>query len=152
MPSTIASGLDLAELAASQPERFQYRAEGGAYLNLRGLALEPLQEIDESRIANLCRIVRGLEFAAVDAAQSGHPGGSSSKTEMVMSLLLSGTLGFDAWNPKHPGRSRVVWSAGHCTPLFHGLVSLVYEALRRKGFSPTGPAAKAAVYPEQLAG
>ncbi len=152
MPSTVASRFDLAEIAATEPERFQYRAEGGAYVDLRGLALEPLPEIDESRIANLCRVVRGLEFAAVDAAQSGHPGGSSSKTEMVMSLLLGGTLGFDAWNPKHPGRSRVVWSAGHCSPLFHATGSLAYEALRRKGFSLQGPAAKAAVYPEQLAG
>jgi len=152
MSSTLASRFDLEELAASEPHRFQYHAEGGAYLNLRGVALEPLPEIDESKTANLCRVVRGLAFAAVDAAQSGHPGGSSSKAEMVLSLLLSGRLGFDAWNPKHPGRSRVVWSAGHCTPLFHGLVSLVYEALRRKGFTLPGPAAKAAVYPEQLAG
>lgn len=152
MSSTLAGRFDLAELAASEPERCQYRAEGGAYLNLRGLPLEPLPEIDEGRTANLCRIVRGLAFAAVDAAQSGHPGGSSSKAEMVLSLLLSGALGFDAWNPKHPGRSRVVWSAGHCTPLFHSLLSLIYEALRRKGFSLQGPSAKAAVYPEQLTG
>jgi hypothetical protein len=42
------------------PQRFQYRAEGGAYLNLRGQPLEPLPEIDENSIAKLCRIVRGL--------------------------------------------------------------------------------------------
>jgi transketolase len=149
MPSTLTAPFDLAGLS---PERLQYRAEGGAYLNLRGLALDPIPEIEEPRIANLCRIVRALSFAAVDAAQSGHPGGSSSKTEMVMSLLLGGTLAFDAWNPKHPGRSRVVWSAGHCSPLFHGTVSLIYEALRRKGFSLQGPAARPAVYPEQLTG
>ncbi|HWC99889.1 MAG TPA: 1-deoxy-D-xylulose-5-phosphate synthase N-terminal domain-containing protein [Candidatus Sulfopaludibacter sp.] len=150
MSSILASRFDLSELAANRPERFQYNAEGGAYLNLRGLDLDPIPEIDEPRIAHLCRIVRGFSFAAVDAAQSGHPGGSSSKTEMVMSLLLSGALAFDAWNPKASGRSRVVWSAGHCTPLFHSTLSLVYETLRRKGFS-LGPLAKAAVYPEQLA-
>jgi len=157
MPSTIAAPIDLldsearAALAATEPERFLYRAEGGEYLNLRGLELEPLREIDEAKIAALCRMVRGLAFAAVDAAQSGHPGGSSSKVEMALTLLLSGVLDFDAWNPKHPGRSRVVWSAGHCTPLFHALVSLVYETLRRTDFTLQGPAAKAAVYPEQLA-
>ena len=157
MPSTVSTRFDLlraesrAALAASERERLEFRAEGGAYLNLRGLELEPLAEIDEPKIANLCRIVRGLAFAAVDAAQSGHPGGSSSKAEMVLTLLLSGVLGFDPWNPKHPCRSRVVWSAGHCSPLFHAVVSLVYEALRRKGFTLQGPAAKAAVYPEQLA-
>jgi len=157
MSSTIAPAFnlldreDLAALAAGEPERCRYQAEGGAYLNLRGLPLEPLPEIDEAKIANLCRVVRGLAFAAVDAAQSGHPGGSSSKAEMAVTLLMSGVLGFDAWNPKHPGRSRVVWSAGHCTPLFHALVSLVYETLRRTGYTLQGPAAKAAVYPEQLA-
>jgi len=140
-----------ASLAATEPERFQYRAEGGAYLDLRGLPLEPLREIDETRIATLCRVVRGLAFAAVDGAQSGHPGGSSSKTEQVVTLLASGALGFDAWDPKHAGRDRVVWSAGHCSPLFHALVALVYETLRRKGDALAGTDAHAAVYPEDLA-
>ena len=77
-------------LRAAEPDRFQYHAQGGAYLNLRGLALEALPEIDEARIANLCRVVRGLLFAAVDGAQSGHPGGSSSKAEQVVTLLAVG--------------------------------------------------------------
>ncbi len=123
----------LEALAASEPERFQYRPEGGAYLNLKGAALPALPEIDEKKIAELCRIVRGLFFAAVDGAKSGHPGGSSSKTEMLITLLASGVLGFDALVPKHPGRDRVVWSAGHCSPLAHAVVALVYEALRKKG-------------------
>ena len=138
-------------LRAAEPDRFQYHAQGGAYLDLRGLALEALPEIDEARIANLCRVVRGLLFAAVDGAQSGHPGGSSSKTEQVVTLLVCGVLGFDARNPKPAGRDRVVWSAGHCTPLFHALLALIYETLRRDG-APAGPeAAAAAVYPEHLA-
>ena len=137
-------------LRVSEPERVQYRAEGGAYLNLKGLPLEPLPDIDEDKIAKLCRVVRGLAFAAVDAAQSGHPGGSSSKTEQVVTLLASGAVGFDARHPKNPGRSRMVWSAGHCSPLAHGVVALVYEALRREGFTLAGEDARAAVYPEQL--
>ena len=138
-------------LAASEPSRFQYRAEGGAYLNLQGLPLDPLSEIDEPKIAELCRIVRGFLFAAVDAAQSGHPGGSSSKAEQVLTLLSSGVLGFDPRRPKHPGRSRVVWSAGHCSPLFHSTLALIYETLRRKGFTLTGKDACYAVFPEHLA-
>src|ERR1019366_5215557 len=51
-----------------------------------------------------------------------------------------------------PGRSRIVWSSGHCTPLFHALLALVYETLRRTGYTLEGPAAQAAIYPEQLAG
>jgi transketolase len=87
----------------------------------------------------------------VDGAKSGHPGGSSSKTEQVLALLASGVVGFDARHPKHPGRDRVVWSAGHCSPLFHALLALVYETLRRKGVNLDREARLAAVYPEQLA-
>jgi transketolase len=141
----------LQALAASEPERFQYRPEGGAYLNLKGAPLPSLAEIDEEKIAELCRIVRGLFFAAVDGAKSGHPGGSSSKTEMLITLLASGVLGFDPLVPKHPGRDRVVWSAGHCSPLAHAVVALVYEALRKKGVALSAEARGATVYPEELA-
>src|SRR5947209_10000677 len=120
-------------LAAVEPARFQYRAEGGAYLDVRALPLDPLDGIDEPKIAAICRIVRGLLFAAVDAAQSGHPGGSSSKAEQLVTLLVSGALKFDAQHPKRAGRDRVVWSAGHCSPLFHALGSVIYDTLRKKG-------------------
>ncbi|MGA2597205.1 MAG: 1-deoxy-D-xylulose-5-phosphate synthase N-terminal domain-containing protein [Bryobacteraceae bacterium] len=133
------------------PERLQFEAPHGAYLDLRGLSLEPLPEIDEQKLTALCRVVRGLLFAAVDGARSGHPGGSSSKVEQVLTLLASGVLGFDARHPKHPGRDRVVWSAGHCSPLFHAVLALIYETLRREGIRMGNDAAGAAVYPEQLA-
>jgi transketolase len=140
--------LDPGALAELDPGRLTYRPEGGAYLNLEGLALEPLPEIDEPHIAELCRVVRGFAFTAVDAAQSGHPGGSSSKVEMVMALLLSGALRFDAVHPKHPGRDRVVWSAGHCSPLFHAVGALVYEALREAEIAVSDECQIA--YPEDL--
>ncbi len=133
------------------PERLQFEAPHGSYLDLRGLSLEPLPEIDEQKLAALCRVVRGLLFAAVDGAKSGHPGGSSSKVEQVLTLLASGVLGFDARHPKHPGRDRVVWSAGHCSPLFHATLALIYETLRREGIRLASEAAGAAVYPELLA-
>ena len=137
-------------LASTEPERFQYRAGGGAYLDLRGLPLEPLPEIDEGKISTLCSVVRALAFAAVDAAQSGHPGGSSSKAEQVLTLLASGVIGFDPQNPKHPGRDRVVWSAGHCSPLFHAVTALIYDTLRGSGVTLSAEAERAAVFPERL--
>ena len=139
------------ELRRAEPERLCYRPAGGAYLDLKGLPLDPLPEIDEPKIAKLSRVVRGLAFAAVDAAQSGHPGGSSSKAEQVLTMLMSGVAGFDAWNPKHAGRSRIVWSAGHCTPLFHSLVATLYDALRRKGCPPRDGAGHGVIFPEDLA-
>lgn len=139
-----------AEFQRRYPERIRRLTEGGAYVDVRGLPLPPVEGIEEAAILRLARIVRGLAFTAVDAARSGHPGGSSSKAEMVVTLLVSGLLGFDPADPKHPGRDRVIWSAGHCTPLFHALVALVYEALRRRG-APLPPAAReAATFPEDL--
>jgi len=143
------SGLEA--LKANEPSRFEYRPEGAAYLNLRGAPLAPLPEIDEPAIAGLCRVVRGLSFAAVDAAKSGHPGGSSSKTEQLVTLLACGALGFDPLHPKHPGRDRLVWSAGHCSPLFHSMIALVYQTLRARGVALTPEARACAVYPEDLA-
>ena len=125
--------------------------EGAMHLDLRGADLAALDGIDEEQVARLARVVRGLTFTAVDGAKSGHPGGSSSKAEMVLALVASGVFGFDATRPKHPGRDRLVWSAGHCSPLFHALVTLVYEALRRRGVVLTEDARAAAEYPEDLA-
>jgi transketolase len=141
----------LEALTSDYPDRFQYRADGGAYLNLRGLPLEALREIDEVAIAKLRWIVRGLQFAMADGADSGHVGGSSSKTEQILALLTSGVLAFDPLHPKHPGRDRLAWSAGHTTPLFHGVVALIYECLRRKGVALSHAARSYTVYPEQLA-
>src|SRR6185369_13248112 len=115
-----------------------------------GAPLEPITEIDEGKIAEICRVARGMLFTAVDAAQSGHPGGSTSKAEMVVTLLLSGALKFDAAQPKHPGRDRVVWSAGHCSPLFHAVLALIYDTLRQAGVPVAAEVEKSAVYPEQL--
>ncbi len=103
------------------------------YLDIRKEKLTPIKEIDIEKISDLARITRGLAFTAIDSAKSGHPGGSSSKTEQVLALVLSGILAFDPMNPKNPGRTRIVWSAGHCTPLFHSVLALIYETMTRKG-------------------
>ncbi len=124
---------------------------GGAHIDLRALALPPVAGVDEEKILKLARILRGLMFTAVDGAKSGHPGGSSSKAEMALTLLASGVVGFDPLRPKHPGRDRIIWSAGHCSPLFHALVSLVYECLRRRGMALPEDLRKSITYPEDLA-
>lgn len=123
---------ELTELKEKEPQRFQYLAEGGLYLNLKGLSLKDIDGINVSRIQNLARIVRGYAFAAINGIKSGHPGGSSSKAEQVLTLLMSGILRFDPMNTKNPGRDRVVWSAGHCTPLLHAVLALIYGIVRKK--------------------
>ncbi|MCX6736190.1 MAG: thiamine pyrophosphate-dependent enzyme [Candidatus Parcubacteria bacterium] len=106
------------------------------YLNLYGHPLPPLSGIDEEKIKELCRITRGYVFTAIDSAKSGHPGGSSSKVEQLVTLLCSGAFRYDSLSPKNPGRDRLVWSAGHCSPLAHSLNALVTEALLRKHVRP----------------
>jgi transketolase len=123
----------------------------GVRVDLRGRDLAPLPGIDPHHIAELARALRGFAFTAVDGARSGHPGGSSSKAEMVATLLVSGVFGFDPLAPKAPGRDRLVWSAGHCSPLFHATVALVYECLRRRGVNVPEDLRKTIEYPEDLA-
>ena len=82
---------DLEILKEKEPERFKYSSEGGAYLNLKGLALAPpVEGLDAEKINRLARVTRALAFAAIDGIKSGHPGGSSSKVEQLLTLLFSG--------------------------------------------------------------
>ncbi len=124
---------DLDNLKTKEPKRFQYLAEGGLYLDLRKLDLNPIEGIDVDKIGSLSRIVRGLIFAAINGIKSGHPGGSSSKVEQVLALLTTGVLAFNTLDPKNTTRDRVIWSAGHCTPLFFAVLALIYESLRCEG-------------------
>ena len=124
---------ELNSLIKKEPKRFKYLAEGGYYINLQDLNLKPVDGIDLEKTNELAKILRGMAFSAIDSIKSGHPGGSSSKVEQILSLLLSGDFVFDPLNPNHPGRDRIVWGAGHCTPLFHSILSLIYESLKRKG-------------------
>ncbi|HOX60764.1 MAG TPA: thiamine pyrophosphate-dependent enzyme [Candidatus Magasanikbacteria bacterium] len=88
---------------------------------------------DREAREKLARILRGYIFASVSSANSGHPGGSSSKADLALGWILSGQVAFDPLRPKYPTHDRVVWSAGHCTPLLHSLQVLIYESLRRTG-------------------
>ncbi|HPQ47554.1 MAG TPA: transketolase [Clostridia bacterium] len=64
----------------------------------------------------------------VYAAQSGHPGGSLSATE-IFTYLFQHEMRIDPANPKWEDRDRFVLSKGHCAP---GL----YAALAIRGFFP----------------
>jgi len=124
---------DLDTLKQAEPQRFDYKSEGGTYLNIKGLELAPIEGLDAEKLNRLAKIVRGLSFAAVEGIKSGHPGGSSSKVEQLLAMVFSGVMAFDPMAPKNPGRDRVVWSAGHCTPLHHAILALIYEAMEKSG-------------------
>lgn len=132
--------------ARKKPKNLKSQAE---HINLRGFNLSQYKKIDIEKMQHLATILRGLIFATVEASQSGHPGGSSSKVEQFLALVLGGQLSFDPINPKHSGRDRVVWSAGHCTPLLYSGQALIYEALRRTG-RQFSEAVINCVFPENL--
>lgn len=103
------------------------------HLNLQDSSASLFTRLDEEKNAKLAALIRALAFIAIESARSGHPGGSSSKVEQLLALLLSGLFAFDPLDPKNPSRDRLVWSAGHCTPLLYGALSLIYESLKRAG-------------------
>lgn len=64
----------------------------------------------------------------VNAAKSGHPGGSLSATD-ILTYLYFKAMKVDANNPKDPKRDRFVLSKGHASPV-------LYATLAEKGFFP----------------
>ncbi len=139
---------DLVKFKKKEKVRLKFEFSGAEYLNIKDLKLENLDGIEVERLDKFAKVIRGLIFAAVEAGQSGHPG-SSGKVEQFLAMTLGGVMAFDPMNPKNPGRDRVVWSAGHCTPLLFGGQALYYEILKRTGRQFSEAVIKA-VLPEDL--
>ena len=119
------------------------------HLDLQGSKLENLPGIDVDKLQEAARIMRGFMFCALESVHSGHPGGSSAKTEQFLAMVLGGVMAFDPLDPKNNGRDRLVWSAGHCSPGLYGGLSSIYESLRRAGVKFDAKAIDA-VMPENL--
>ena len=73
-------------------------------------------------------LIRKYALEAIEAANSGHIGGSFSIAEML-SVLYFDKLRIDPKDPRKPDRDRFVLSKGHCT-------SVTYAALALRGFFP----------------
>ncbi len=122
---------DLKDLKSSEPERFKSQDYEGEYVNLQKLPLAEIEGIEVDMLEKIATVMRGLIFVALESVHSGHPGGSSGKVEQFLSLTLGGVMAFDPAEPKHVGRDRVVWSAGHCTPALHAGNVLIAETQKR---------------------
>ena len=55
-------------------------------------------------------------------AKSGHPGGSLSATEIVVTLFFD-VMRHDPANPKWPDRDRFILSKGHCCPILYAVMA-----------------------------
>lgn len=73
----------------------------------------------------------------LNLSQSGHPGGSRSKVQFMVTTLLSGVMKWDIRNPGKRFGDRFILSAGHANPVVYATLAVFNEALRRK-YKKTG--------------
>lgn len=79
-------------------------------------------------LARICRQIRRHIVTMTGAAKSGHPGGSLSAVETVVTLYWD-VLNHDPAQPKWEGRDRFILSKGHAAPV-------LYAALAECGYTP----------------
>lgn len=86
----------------------------------------------ESKIVALkqeAKEVRKDDLTMIAKALSGHPGGSLSLVEILVSLFYGGVLRHDPKNPSFPDRDRLILSKGHGCPA-------LYVMLAHRGYFP----------------
>ncbi|MDR2450754.1 MAG: transketolase [Candidatus Accumulibacter sp.] len=76
----------------------------------------------------LCLRLRRDLIRVLHGIQTGHPGGSLSMTEILVTLYFE-KLRIDPARPGDPGRDRFILSKGHGAPM-------LYEVLAERGFFP----------------
>lgn len=81
---------------------------------------------DQEKVIKLkaqAKIVREEIIKMIYAAQSGHPGGSLSATDIMTALYFS-ELNIRPQEPKWADRDRFVLSKGHCCPVLYTCLAL----------------------------
>src|SRR5664279_651909 len=76
----------------------------------------------------IAKQTRRLIIEMITAAKSGHPGGSLSAVEILVTLFFD-VLRHDPKNPKWPDRDRFILSKGHACPV-------LYAAMAEAGYTP----------------
>jgi transketolase len=82
----------------------------------------------KNELEELCLFLRRDLIRLLHGIQTGHPGGSLSATEILVTLYFE-KLRIDPAAPKDPGRDRFILSKGHGAPM-------LYEVLAERGFFP----------------
>ena len=88
--------------------------------------METAQEV--VRLKEIAKNTRRLILEALAEAGSGHPGGSLSAVELLVTLYFH-VMRYDSKNPKWEGRDRFFLSKGHAAPL-------LYSILAQAGYFP----------------
>ncbi len=79
-------------------------------------------------LAAICRTTRRQIIQMITAAKSGHPGGSLSSVEILVTLFFD-KLRHDPNNPSWEDRDRFILSKGHAAPVY-------YSVLAQCGYTP----------------
>ncbi len=75
-------------------------------------------------LKEIARQVRIETIKAIYLAGSGHPGGSLSATDILVTLYFGGYVNVDPKNPYKPDRDRMVLSKGHAAPVLYAVLAL----------------------------
>jgi transketolase len=79
-------------------------------------------------LQEICKRIRRHIIEMIGAAKSGHPGGSLSAVEILVTLYY-GVMKHDPANPNWPDRDRFILSKGHAAPV-------LYSVLAECGYTP----------------
>src|ERR1700704_7198533 len=74
------------------------------------------------QLAALSKSMRREVIQMITAAKSGHPGGSLSAVEILVTLYFD-VMRHDPSNPKWPDRDRFILSKGHACPVLYCLMA-----------------------------
>ena len=92
----------------------------------KGMSTETLRSAcarTDDEIALIANSMRHDIIAMLEAAGSGHPGGSLSATDVMATLFFSGVLAWDPQDSSSKDRDRFVLSKGHAAPALYALLA-----------------------------
>ena len=76
-----------------------------------------------AQLQEICKTIRRHIIEMIGAAGSGHPGGSLSAVEILVSLYFGGHLRHDPRNPRWKERDRFLLSKGHACPVLYAVMA-----------------------------
>lgn len=77
---------------------------------------------DVAQLQTIAKQTRRLILEMITAAKSGHPGGSLSAVEILVTLYFD-VMRHDPANPKWPERDRFLLSKGHACPVLYAVMA-----------------------------